>query len=195
MEGSYPLNLSVTTPSRVARWRPLVHWLLVIPLQAWLVVLSLGAAAVVFLGWFAILFTGRLPRSWSDYLVAVLRFQWRVTAYLYAWTDRYPGFNPPAGFIDPGDYPAVLYCARPLRRNRLTVLLRFLMVVPQVLVLYFVDIALAVVLLIAWFAVLVTGRWPEGLRQFSVSVSRWQARVQAYLQLVTDEYPPFGFAA
>jgi hypothetical protein len=149
---------------------------------------------VSWLGWFAILFTGRLPDSWSDYLMAVLRLQWRVTAYLYAWTDHYPDFNPPAGHIDPGDYPAVLYCARPQHRNRVTVLLRLVMVIPQVLLLCFVDMALAAVLVIAWFAVLITGRWPPGLRKFSIGASCWQARVQAYIHFIADEYPPFGFA-
>jgi hypothetical protein len=195
VQGIYPLNLDVASPARVPRWRPLINWLLVFPLEVWLLVLSLGAGIVVFLGWFAILFTGRLPDSWSDYIVAVLRYQWRITAYLYAWTDRYPEFNPPAGHVDPGDYPAVLYCARPFRRNRLTVFFRLLMSIPQVVVLYFVGIAFCVVLVIAWFAVLLGGRWPAGMRRFAIGVLRWNARVQAYLQLVTDEYPPFSFHA
>jgi hypothetical protein len=193
VQGIYPLNLDVDSPPRVARWRPLINWLLVVPLEVWLLVLSFGAVVVVFLGWFAILLTGRLPDSWSDYIMAVLRYQWRITAYLYAWTDKYPEFSSPAGHIDPGDFPAVLYCARPLRRNRWTVFFRLLMVLPQVVVLYFVGIALSVVLLIAWFVVLFTGRWPQGMRRFSIGVSRWTTRVQAYFQLVTDEYPPFGF--
>src|SRR5580704_17215724 len=108
VEGIYPLNLDVSSPPRVTRWRPLVNWLLVIPQEIWLFVLLLGAGVVAFVGWFAILFTGRLPDRWSDYNMAVLRYQWRVTAYLYAWTDRYPDFAPPAGHVDPGDYPAIL---------------------------------------------------------------------------------------
>ena len=70
---------------------------------------------------------------------------------------------------------------------------RLLLVIPQVVVLYFVGIALSVVLLVAWFVVLITGRWPQGMRRFSIGVSRWTTRVQAYVQLVIDEYPPFGF--
>jgi hypothetical protein len=194
MEASYPLDLEVETPSRVARWRPLVNWLLVLPLAVWAGLLGLGAAVVSFLGWFAILLTGRLPQSWSDYLVAVLRYHWRTTAYLYAWTDSYPGFSAPAGHVDPGDHPAVLYCAPPGPRRRLTVALRALLAIPHLFVLYFVEIAQGVVLLVAWFAVVVLGRWPEDLRRFAVGVFRWAMRVNAYLWLVTDEYPPFRTA-
>jgi hypothetical protein len=195
VEGVYPLNLDVASTPKVARWRPLLNWLLVLPLEAWSLVLSLGSGVVVFVGWFAILFTGRLPDSWSDYIMGVLRFQWRIAAYLYAWTDRYPDFRPPAGHVDPGDYPAILYCARPLARKRLTVLFRVWLAIPQVVVLYFVSIAVVVVLAIAWFAVLITGRWPRRMRRFAIGVLRWNTRVQAYLQLVTDEYPPFGLEA
>jgi len=77
---SYPLNGEVVCAERVARWRPLVNWVLVIPLYLWVAVLGSGAAVVSLVGWFAILFTGQLPERLGDYLVAVLRYQWRVMA-------------------------------------------------------------------------------------------------------------------
>jgi hypothetical protein len=195
VQGIYPLNLDVASPPRVARWRALVNLVLVIPHLLWLFGLTLGVTVVSFLGWFAILFTGRLPDSWSDYIMGVLRYQWRVHAYLFWLTDRYPDFTPPAGHIDPGDYPAILYCARPLERDRLTVGLRLLLVIPHLVVLYVLALVGAVVLLIAGVAVLITGQWPTGLRSFAIGLFRWSARVQAYLHLVTDEYPPFGLEA
>ena len=195
MQGIHPLNLDVASPPQVARWRALVNVVLVIPSVLWLFVLTLGVAVVSVLGWFAILLTGRLPDSWSDYIMGVLRYQWRVNAYLFWLTDRYPDFNPPAGHIDPGDYPAILYCARPLERDRVTVGLRLVLVIPHLVVLYILGLVGAVVLLIAGLAVLVMGQWPAGLRPFAVGLFRWSARVQAYLHLVTDEYPPFGFEA
>jgi uncharacterized protein DUF4389 len=195
VQGVYPLNLDVSNLPRVARWRPLVNWLLVIPHQFWLFLLFLGAHVVALLAWFTILFTGRLPDSWSDYLMGVLRYQWRVNAYLYAWTDQYPDFHPPAGYIDPGRYPAVLYCARPLSRDRVTVLFRAFMVIPHYVVLFFVSLAGSVVLFAAWFVVLFTGTWPEGMRRFCIGWIRWITRVQGYQLLVTDSYPPFGFDA
>src|SRR5579872_5066597 len=188
----YPLGADVASLPSVERWRPLVNWALVIPHQIWLGLLGFGALFVAIVSWFAILFTGRMPESWSDYIVGVSRYQWRVTCYLYAWTNVYPSFTPVAGHIDPGDYPAVLYCARTVDRNRVTVLFRAIMAIPQYIVLYFVGIAALVVMVIAWFAVLITGRWPEGMRRFVIGYARWQTRFNAYLMLVCDEYPPFS---
>lgn len=195
MPGIYPLNLDVTSPRRVPRWRPFVNWVLVLPHLLWLVPLRLGAAVVSVLGWFAIMGTGRLPESWSDYIMGVLRYQWRVAAFLYGWTDRYPPFNPPAGHVDPGDYPAVLYCARPLDRNRLTVGLRAILVLPQLLALVAVALAVGATLTAGWFVVVATGQWPDGLRRVAVGGVRWTSRVEAFAHLVTDEYPPFGIEA
>ncbi len=187
----YPLDLGAITPHRVQRWRPLLNWVLIIPLAIWSRVLQLGASVVAVLGWFVIVVTGRLPDSWSDYLIAVLRYEWRVEAFLYGWTTTYPGFVVTAGQLDPGDQPAVLYCSRPGRRRRLSVAIRLLMVVPQAVVLSFVWIAGAVTLIAGWFSVLVLGRWPAGLREFSVGILRWSFRVWAYALLITDVYPPF----
>jgi len=193
MSSSYPLNGEVVCTERVARWRPLVNWVLVIPLYLWVVVLGYGAAVVSLAGWFAILFTGRLPERMGDYLVAVLRYQWRVMAFLFGLTTSYPGFPVVAGYVDPGSYPAVLYSARPTARRRVTVAFRAVLVIPQLVVLYFVNLAAFVVLIIGWFAVLFAGRWPLGLRSFVIGWMRWTFRVNGYWSLIVDEYPPFGF--
>ena len=193
MSSSYPLNGEVVCTERVARWRPLVNWVLVIPLYLWVVVLGYGAAVVSLAGWFAILFTGRLPERLGDYLVAVLRYQWRVMAFLFGLTTSYPGFPVVAGYVDPGSYPAVLYSARPTARRRVTVAFRAVLVIPQLVVLYFVNLAAFVVLIIGWFAVLFAGRWPLGLRSFVIGWMRWTFRVNVYWSLIVDEYPPFGF--
>ena len=193
MSSSYPLNGEVVCAERVARWRPLVNWVLVIPLYLWVAVLGYGAAVVSLAGWFAILFTGRLPERMGDYLVAVLRYQWRVMAFLFGLTTSYPGFPVVAGYVDPGSYPAVLYSARPTARRRVTVAFRAVLVIPQLVVLYFVNLAAFVVLIIGWFAVLFAGRWPLGLRSFVIGWMRWTFRVNGYWSLIVDEYPPFGF--
>jgi hypothetical protein len=195
MSSSYPLNGEVVCAERVARWRPLLNWALVIPLYLWLMVLGFGAGVVSLAGWFAILFTGRLPESFGDYLVAVLRYQWRVEAFLFGLTTGYPGFRVAAGYVDPGDYPAVLYSARPALRRRITVAFRVILVIPQLVVLYFVNLAAFAVLIIGWFAVLFAGRWPLGLQSFVTGWMRWTFRVNGYSSLIVDEYPPFGFQA
>lgn len=190
---SYPLNIEVSCAERVARWRPLFNWVLVIPLYLWLTVLTWGCRSVMVLGWFAIVFGGRLPESLGDYLVAVLRYQWSVYAYLIGLTDRYPGFRVVAGYVDPGDSPTVLYSARPVVRRRLTVAFRLLLVIPQAVILGLVNLAGFVVTIMAWFAVLLTGRWPRGLQTFVIGWMRWMIRVNSYWFLLVDQYPPFGF--
>jgi hypothetical protein len=192
MPSTYPLNIDVTSPAQIPRWRPLLNWLLVIPPLVWLMILSIGLEIVSIISWFTILFTGQLPASFGNFMVQVLRYQWRVSAFLYGWTEEYPGFSTPAGYPDPGNYPAVLTSVPDATRNRLTVLLRLFWVVPQYIVLYFVGIAASVVLFIAWFVVLFTGEWPEGMRQFCIGYFRWNLRVSAYFFLLTDVYPPFS---
>lgn len=193
MQGVHPLNLDVNRRDRVPRWRPLVNWVLVIPHSVWLELLALGSVVVTVAGWFVILATGRLPDSWGDYNMAVLRYHWRINAFLYGWTDVYPSFAPPAGYVDPGDHPAVLYCARPVERNRWTVLGRALLVLPHSVVVLFTGVATVVLLLASWFVVLITGRWPEPVRRFAVGFFRYSSRVAGYAGLVTDDYPTFGF--
>jgi hypothetical protein len=77
-------------------------------------------------------------------------------------------------------------------RNRVTVGFRIILVIPHIIVLAVLVLAALVVWLICVFAVLFTGRWPEGMRRFVVGVMRWGTRVEAYLFLLTDEYPPFS---
>ena len=80
-------------------------------------------------------------------------------------------------------------------RNRLTVGLRLIWVIPAYVVVYLVGIAASVVLFLAWFIVLFTGKWPEGMRVFCVGYYRWSIRVMAYAVLLTDVYPPFRLEA
>ncbi len=188
----YPVQLDVQTTPVVERWRPLVLWLLTIPLFVVDWVYGLVAQVLAFLGWFAALFTRRLPESFAELIAGYLRFNWRVTAYLLAFTTHYPEFGLPSGRPDPGGDPATLVVGPPTELSRLKVFFRFLLVIPQLFVLYFVGIAAVVLMFVAWFAVLFTGRWPEGMRDFVVGYNRWSTRVNAYFMLLTDEYPPFS---
>jgi hypothetical protein len=191
----YPLNLEVDSPAEIPRWRPLVNWLLVIPPMVLLFIYAIGLYFLSIASWFVILFTGKLPENWGAFMVKVFRYQWRIYAYLYGWTEQYPGFDLPAGYPDPGGYPAVLSTVPDATRNRLTVLLRFIWVIPAYVVIYFVGIAASVVLFLAWFIVLFTGKWPAGMREFCIGYYRWSIRVFAYMFLLTDVYPPFRLEA
>jgi Domain of unknown function (DUF4389) len=77
------------------------------------------------------------------------------------------------------------------RRNRLTTLVRLLLAIPQYVVLFFYGVAAFVAVVVAWFALVLTGRWPAGLYDFVAGFARWSARVQAYAYLLVDAYPPF----
>ena len=189
---TYPVQLDVRTPEKIARWRPLFVWILAIPLFIWTYILVIGLLLASIVGWFAALITGKLPEGIGNYTVGVLRYQWRVLAYLYALTDQYPPFGLVMTYPDPVDNQALFQAQRSEELSRVKVFFRIFMAIPQYIVLYVLGIAAGVVMFIAWFAVLITGRWPTGMRDFVVGYYRWQLRFTAWLYLITDEYPPFS---
>ena len=190
----YPATFEADRPERIANWRPIVQWLLAIP--HWLIVNALGnvrtIAAIV--SWFAIVFTGKLPSGLATLQCLILRYQNRTWAYAGFLREEYPPFAYDTVAADRGDYPPVRTGFAPELedRNRLTVGFRLILAIPQLIVVAVLGIAALVVWVIAFFAVLFTGRWPEGLRSFVVGVMRWSTRVGAYVLLLTDEYPPFS---
>ena len=137
------------------------------------------------LAWFAILFTGRYPRDlWN---LAKMYMGWRanVVAYVALLRDEYPPFG--SGAVPRHVRRGVSGAEQPLV-GRLPANPGH----PAGIVLLFVLLAWLVTVIIAWFAILFTGRYPEGLYGFGVGVQRWTLRVQAYLFLMRDEYPPFS---
>jgi hypothetical protein len=92
-------------------------------------------------------------------------------------------------------YPIVLEVDPAAPQNRLTVFFRLLMIIPQAIVLAFVGIAAYIVTIIAWFVILFTGTYPEGMLRFAIGALRWGIRVQGYAYLLTDRYPPFSLEA
>ena len=89
-------------------------------------------------------------------------------------------------------YPITFNAEYPAKLSRLSTFFRFLLVIPQSFVLYFISIAAGVVLFISWWAILFTGRYPKGLFDFIAGYMRWSTRVNGYSYLLTDEYPPFS---
>jgi hypothetical protein len=196
MSSTYPVDIQLDAPLEVARWRPLVHWLLVIPHLIVAGALAFVAEILVFLGWFAILFTGKLPDFIFNFVTMTLRYNWRATSYEYWLREPYPPFDFEMTVEDDGLDPPTRLIIQPPEgpRNRLTVFFRGLLVIPHIIVLYLVGIAAGIALFVGAIAVLFTGQWPQGLRDFVVGVSRWSIRVGAYLFLLTDVYPPFALA-
>jgi hypothetical protein len=139
---------------------------------------------------FMLLFRQRYPRWWFDFILELTRFAMRVAAYLFLLTDLYPSTVEEQSVHLAIDYPEV---QRDL--NRWLPLVKWFLAIPHYIVLAFLWLAAFVAVVIAWFAILFTGRYPRALFDFVVSVSRWTLRVDAYaFLLVTDRYPPFSLS-
>jgi hypothetical protein len=144
--------------------------------------------------WLAIalilLFRVRYPRWWFDFARELTRFGARVGAYFALLTDRYPSTVDEQSVHLELEYPEV---ERDL--NRWLPLVKWLLALPHYLVLVVLWAAAFVAIVLAWFAILVTGRYPRALFDFVVGVGRWSLRVNAYaFLLVTDRYPPFSLS-
>lgn len=191
-----PATFTIDAPEKVANWRPLVQWILAIPHFLILYGLRVLSEAIALISWFAILFTGSLPEGLANIQMMYTRYEIRTYTYVAFMREEYPPFNFGTTASDGGEDPRTRVDFAPTLtdRNRLTVAFRIILVIPHVIVLAFLGIAAAIVTLIAFFAVLFTGRWPEGMRSFVLDVLGWYLRVATYFLLLTDEYPPFTLA-
>jgi Domain of unknown function (DUF4389) len=134
-----------------------------------------------------ILFRQKYPRWWFDFNRELLRFINRIGVYLALMTDRYPSTDEQQAVRLDFDYPD----AR-TRLNRWLPLVKWLLAIPHYIVLFFLYIGAVVAVIVAWFAILFTGRYPRGLFDYVEGVIRWHNRVVAYaFIMVCDEYPPF----
>ena len=134
-----------------------------------------------------IVFRQKYPRWWFDWNLHLLRFSARVSAYFALLDDHYPSTDEEQAVHLDFPYPD----ARQL--NQWLPLVKWLLAIPHYIVLFFLAIGAIVAVIIAWFAILFTGRYPRGLFDFVVGVMRWSNRVTGYaLVLVTDQYPPFS---
>lgn len=150
-----------------------------------------GAGGLLFFGpLLMIVFRQKYPRWWFDWNRELLRFANRVAVYLALMTDRYPATDDQQSVHLELPDPNV-----PGELNRWLPLVKWFLAIPHYVVLFFLYVAAIVAVIIAWFAVLFSGRYPEGLFRFVEGVLRWQNRVVGYaFLLVTDRYPPFRLA-
>jgi hypothetical protein len=149
---------------------------------------ALGAVAGIaaLISWFAIIFTGKHPEGLRSLASFYLRWRVRAVAYTALLRDEYPPFGE-------GSYPAELrFEPTTGERDRLTVAFRIILAIPHLLIVWVLGVAWALSTIIAWFSILFTGRYPKSLYDFAVGVLRWNVRVEAYLLLLHDEYPPFS---
>lgn len=205
-EPPYPVTFTFDGPEQLSRLSTFFRLVLIIPVILFLALLSGGTgypgsttgeiAAVgsgvfggLVLAYLASAFVrGGRPVGWlGSVLVAIYRFQLRAYAYFLLLTDKYPAFE--------GDWYAQFTAQRPERISRRQMLVwKFLTSIPHFFVIIVLFFAVAVCEVIGWFAILFTGRFPRGLRDFVVGWLRWQARVYAYLISLRDEFPPYSLS-
>ena len=208
-DAGYPVQFSVDYPARpLDRLTTAFRIFTVIPIAIVLatvagntwhssgrsdsMVVVAGAGGLLFLGpLLMILFRQKYPRWWFDWNRELLRFTNRVTAYLALMDDRYPSTDEEQSVHLDFPYPDV-----PQELNRWLPLVKWFLAIPHYVVLFFLGIAALVAVVVAWFAILFTGRYPRGLFDFVEGVIRWSNRVTGYaLILVTDRYPPFRLSS
>jgi hypothetical protein len=144
------------------------------------------ASLLAIISWFTLVFAGEHYTPIRRYTRFYLRWRVRALAYLMLLADGYPPFGD-------GPYPAVLVWDEPTRpRDRLSIGFRLILAIPHFIVLFVVFCLWWITTVIAWFAILITARYPQGLFDFGVGAMRWLIRVEAYLLLLVDDYPPFS---
>jgi hypothetical protein len=150
---------------------------------------GLLASVAYFLGvvnWFVLLFSEKRLDGIRDFSLYYLRWRTRALAYIALFVDEYPPFGD-------APYPATIAVGEPaMPRDRLSIALRLLLALPHILVLAFLLLGWLIVTIVAWFAILFTGSYPASLYPFALGVMRWALRVETYLLLLVDDYPPFS---
>ena len=158
--------------------------------------LTFVAEILAFVGWILGVITGKIPEGIQTLIALSIRYSARTMSYALFLREEYPPFSFDTTFADPGDDPRVRVDFVPEieGRNRLTIFFRILLAIPHMIVLAVLFIVFYVVVIIAWFAVIITGNWPTGLRNFAVGLLRWNTRLNGYMYLLTDKYPPFSMS-
>lgn len=165
-----------------------------IPHSVMLMLYGMWGAILSFISFWIILFTGRYPESYFEYQVKLMRYSLRVNASIMNLIDGYPSFG-----LDGSHEDITFEVEYPENLSRGTLLVKFFfgifyVIIPHAFVLYFLGIAAAFLSIIAWFAVMFTGEYPEGMFNYQVGVLRWQLRMNLYMNYMTDKYPPFSLS-
>jgi hypothetical protein len=196
IEPRYPVNLTVDYPERLDRLTTLFRVFTIIPIGI-IVGLLHGAGAgragyaaigfVFFPALLMLLFRQKYPRWWFDWNVALAGLSLRVYSYAALLRDEYPSTDE-----EQAVHLTIPYPNAEADLNRWLPLVKWLLAIPHYVLLVFLEIGALVAIVIAWFAILITGEYPRALFDYVVGVFRWSLRVAAYaFLLVTDRYPPF----
>jgi len=172
--------------------RTFFGWLyMALPHGFLLMFVGIWSGILTFVAFWVVLFTGRYPQSMYEFQVGFARWGLRLRARLMNLSDGYPAFG-----INPVDENVVLELPYPEKQSRALLLLRLFfgwlyVGIPHGFLLFFRAIATWVIMFIAWWIVLFTGKYPESFHEFVTGFLRWSTRVNLYLLFLTDDYPPF----
>ena len=192
----YPAQVNFHGERHIARWRPLVQWLLAIPHLVVSSVLRSLRQVLTLISFFTVLFTEQIPQPIFDVIAMSYRYEWRAVSYAFFLHEDYPPFDFQPAAADDGVEPhTTLSIAYPEHLDRWKPLYKWLLAIPHYVVLAALLIGAAFAFLGAFFAVIFTGEYPAAIRDFQVGVFRYALRVEAYSGLLTDTYPPFRLAA
>jgi hypothetical protein len=184
--GTYPVRLEIAYSDSLSRLT-FVKWILAIPHYLIIAVFNFAMEVISLIALFAILFTRRYPKGLFDFVVGMQRWRMNVVGYTDLIRDEYPPFS-----FDAGIYPVTFEVDYPAELARFAPLYKWILAIPHFIIVAVLGIVSFFVVFIAGFAVLFTGKYPEGMYKFNVGVQRWTMRAQLYALFLTDEYPPFS---
>lgn len=175
----------VPRPQRLSRLLIFVKWLLIIPHAFILWAYGILAGLAGFIGWWAVLILGRYPQGLWEIVYGFMRWNMRVSVYTGMLRDEYPPFGE-------APYPLEFHLERPERQSRLLVLARIFLMIPLAFWLAIVGIWASILMIVVFFAILITGNIPEGIFASLVAIFRYTTKVNVYQYVLTDEWPGFA---
>ena len=183
----YPVTLKIEYPEKSNKSTAFIRVVLIIPVVTIFSLISSYAEALSLAVALMILFREKYPKWWFDWNIGITKFAYRIASYGLLMRDEYPSTDDDQAVKVDIPCPNVK-----TDLNRWMPLVKWILVIPHIIVLIFIFIAVVFCSVFAWFAILFTGRYPKGIFDFVEGFLRWSLRVNAYAYLLTtDEYPPF----
>lgn len=184
----YPVRFDIAYPEGASRWKIFFRWILAIPHLVIVQLLGPVVQLLTVIALFAIVLLRRYPAEMFTFAVGCLRWKHNTMTYVLFHDGPYPPFS-----FDAGSYPHLTFeVSHREKFSRFLPLVKWLLATPHYVVLTLLALLAFPVWLFAALALLVTGTFPRGAFTYLVGVGRWAARVEAYVLLLVDEYPPFS---
>ena len=183
----HPIRLVVNDDLQRNRLTVFFRLILAIPLFLWAILWGVIVSLAWIVNWFATLFMGQSPEGLHNFLATYLRYTTHVRAYALLVADPYPPFTGKEG-----TYPIDLEVDPPERQNRLTVFFRVILAIPALFLSNLLSQLNQLLAIFSWFIALITGRVPEGIRNFAALALRIETQTWGYVMLLTGRFPSFN---